>query len=92
MICDGLSYLELEVVDLRCGLEDEADLCVGQKLHSRRGGERRMGLVSIKLLGQSLSSNAGDGLPGARPASSTTRRSCNGGQVSIIQYDVFSCL
>ena len=72
------------MVGLRYGLEDEADQCVGQKLHSRRGGGRRMGLVSVKLLGQSLSSNAGDSLPGARPASSTTRRPCNGGRSGIV--------
>ena len=69
---------------MRYGLEDEADQCVAQRRHSRQEGGRRMGLVSIKLLGQSFSSNAGDSLPGANPASSTTRRPCSGGQAGII--------
>ena len=69
---------------MRYGLEDEADQCVAQRRHSRQEGGRRMGLVSIKLLGQSFSRKAGDSLPGARPASSTTRRPCSGGQAGII--------
>ena len=75
---------------MRYGLEDEADQCVGQRRHSRQEGQRRMGLVSIKLLGRSFSINAGDGLPGARPASSTTRRPCSGGWAGIICSTVYS--
>ncbi len=50
-----------------------------------------MGLVSIKLLGRSLSSNAGDSLPEARPASSTTRRPCSGGNTGIACSTIYSC-
>lgn len=49
-----------------------------------------MGLVRIKLLGRSFRSNAGDSLPGARPASSTTRRPCSGGQAGIICRTMYS--
>ena len=92
MTCDERDYLQLEEEVLRYGLENEADQCVGQRRHSRQEGGRRMGLVSIKLLGQSFSSNAGDSLPGARPASSTTWRPCSGGQTGIMQYDVLCVL
>ena len=72
------------------GLEDEADQCGGQRPHSRREGGRRMELVSIKPLGRSFSSNAEDGLPGARPASSTTRRPCSGGEAGIVCSTMYS--
>ena len=49
-----------------------------------------MGLVRIKLLGRSFSSNAGDSLPGARPASSTTRRPYSGGRAGIICSTMYS--
>ena len=49
-----------------------------------------MGLVSIKLLGRFFSSNAGDSLPGARPASSTTRKPCSGGEADIICSTMYS--
>ena len=49
-----------------------------------------MELVNIKLLGRSLSSTTGDSLPGARPASSTTRRPCSGGQAGIMCSTMYS--
>ena len=72
------------------GLGDGADQCVGLRRHSRQEGGRRMGLGSSKLLGRLFSSDAGDCLPGASPASSTTRRPCSGGEAGIVCSPMYS--